>query len=116
MPGISHNIRVRSVVGRFLEHDRVYYFLAGGREVVLCGSADWMARNLIRRIEVAFPILDPALKQRVIDESLHTYLGSDEATWELDADGSYALATVRPEAARVAQATLMERHARPAAG
>jgi polyphosphate kinase len=72
--GLSENIQVRSVVGRFLEHHRIYYYGAGGSELVYLASADWMGRNLFRRIEVAFPVLDPKLKRRVIDEGLRPYL------------------------------------------
>ena len=88
VPGVSKNIRVRSIVGRFLEHTRCYYFHNGGAEQVFCASADWMDRNLYRRIEVMFPILDPALKRRVI-EDLQTYLADNTEAWELNADGTY---------------------------
>src|SRR5205807_10126508 len=71
--GLSENIRVRSVVGRFLEHSRVFYFENGGAEDVYLASADWMARNFFRRIELCFPVLDPGLKRRVIREGLHPY-------------------------------------------
>jgi polyphosphate kinase len=67
--GLSENIRVRSIIGRFLEHSRVFYFYAGGHERVYLSSPDWMDRNFFRRVEVAFPVLDPALKRRVIRES-----------------------------------------------
>jgi polyphosphate kinase len=68
--GLSENIRVRSVVGRFLEHTRLFYFGNEGAEDVFLSSADWMDRNFFRRIELAFPVLDPALKQRVVREGL----------------------------------------------
>lgn len=87
--GLSENIRVRSVIGRFLEHSRVYYFLNDGAEDVYLASADWMGRNLHRRIEVAFPVLDEELKQRVIEEGLKTYLADNRQVWVLDADGRY---------------------------
>src|SRR6201999_395978 len=67
IPGVSENIRVRSVVGRFLEHSRIFYFANGGEEELYVGSADWMDRNLSRRVEVVFPIEQADLKQRVID-------------------------------------------------
>ena len=86
--GVSENIRVRSIVGRFLEHSRVYYFHAGGNERLFCSSADWMDRNLIRRIEVCFPVMDPALKARLISD-LDLYLGDNCLAWELRPDGSY---------------------------
>ena len=87
--GISENIRVRSIVGRFLEHHRIWYFENDGHQDVYLASADWMGRNLFRRIEVAFPVLDPELKARVIDEGLKPYLADDSDAWELGADGSY---------------------------
>src|SRR5690606_38417040 len=74
VPGISENIRVRSIVGRFLEHSRVYWFGNDGRPELFCASADWLERNLLRRVESCFPILDPALAQRVFDEALANYL------------------------------------------
>jgi polyphosphate kinase len=88
--GVSDNIRVRSIVGRFLEHHRVWQFHNDGAEDVYLASADWMGRNLFRRIEVAFPVLDPALKTRVIDEGLKPYLADSQDAWELAADGTYA--------------------------
>src|SRR3546814_1089084 len=69
VPGLSDNIRVRSIVGRFLEHSRVFYFHADGEETVYLSSADWTDRNFFRRVEVAFPVVDKALKKRVIDRS-----------------------------------------------
>ena len=89
VPGLSENIRVRSIVGRFLEHSRIFYFHNGGKADVYLASADWMNRNLFRRVEVAFPVLDPELKQRVIDEGLKPYLKDNHKAWELDADGHY---------------------------
>ena len=91
--GLSENIRVRSVIGRFLEHHRIYYFLAGGEEKLYLGSADWMERNFFRRIEVVFPVLDPKLKRRVIKEGLRLYLNDNAQAWEMDSSGRYA---VRP--------------------
>jgi polyphosphate kinase len=88
--GVSDNIRVRSVVGRFLEHSRIWLFDNDGAEDVYLASADWMGRNLFRRIEVAFPVLDPELKARVIDEGLKPYLADGQDAWELAADGGYA--------------------------
>jgi polyphosphate kinase len=89
LPGVSENIRVRSIVGRFLEHSRIWYFSAAGEENVYLASADWMDRNFFRRIEVAFPILDKKLKQRVIEEGLNPYLHDNTQVWEMNADGSY---------------------------
>ena len=88
IPGVSENIRVRSIVGRFLEHTRCYYFHNGGNEEVYCSSADWMDRNMFRRIEVMFPILDPVLKRRLIGD-LDAYLQDNSQAWRLSADGSY---------------------------
>jgi polyphosphate kinase len=76
-------------VGRFLEHSRIFYFHNGGKADIYLASADWMNRNLFRRVEVAFPVLDPELKQRVMDEGLKPYLKDNHNAWELDADGSY---------------------------
>ncbi len=87
--GLSENIRVRSVVGRFLEHHRIYYFRNGGADDVYLASADWMGRNLFRRIEVAWPVLDRRLKQRVLDEGLRRYLDDTADAWTLHGDGSY---------------------------
>src|SRR5690606_37453599 len=90
IPGISDNIRVRSIVGRFLEHSRVYYFHANGDELIFCSSADWMDRNFFRRVEVCFPILAEALKARVIAD-LDLCLSDNSQAWELRPDGSYRL-------------------------
>jgi polyphosphate kinase len=116
--GVSDNIRVRSIVGRFLEHTRIWWFDNNGADDVYLASADWMGRNLFRRIEVAFPVLDPALKGRVIDEGLKPYLGDSRDAWELDADASYARAKPRPRIQpSSAQAELLERMAdNPEAG
>jgi polyphosphate kinase len=92
VPGHSDNIRVRSVVGRFLEHSRVFYFRWGEAdddEILYLSSADWMSRNLYRRIEVAWPVRDPSMRQRVIDEALVPYLHDQCDAWELDAEGRY---------------------------
>ncbi|MDR2186619.1 MAG: polyphosphate kinase 1 [Azonexus sp.] len=87
--GLSENIRVRSIIGRFLEHHRIFYFLAGGEERVYLSSADWMERNFFKRIELAFPILDPKLKRRVINEGLKLYLADNQQGWEMNAQGIY---------------------------
>jgi polyphosphate kinase len=87
--GVSSNIRVRSILGRFLEHHRVWYFENNGSEDVYLSSADWMGRNLFRRVEVAFPVLDRELKNRVIEEALKPYLSDNWDAWDLGADGSY---------------------------
>jgi polyphosphate kinase len=93
--GLSENIRVRSVVGRFLEHTRVMYFGNGGDPVVMLSSADWMERNFFRRIELCFPVNDRKLKRRVIDEGLNAYLADNVEAWEMDGDGVYAVAKPR---------------------
>ncbi|MBK9392863.1 MAG: polyphosphate kinase 1 [Uliginosibacterium sp.] len=90
IPGLSENIRVRSIVGRFLEHSRIFYFYADGEEKVYLSSADWMDRNFFRRIEIAFPILDAKLKRRVIKEGLRPYVSDNCQSWELEGDtGQY---------------------------
>ena len=93
--GISENIRVRSVIGRFLEHHRIFYFLAEGKETLYLSSADWMDRNCFRRIETAFPILDAKLKRRVFKEGLRPYLADNCQAWEMDSKGEYKLKPVR---------------------
>ena len=89
MPGVSENIRVRSVLGQFLEHSRVFYFYNGGAEDVYLASADWMDRNFFGRIEVCFPVLDPRLRKRVIREGLKPFLERNIAAWDMTADGQY---------------------------
>jgi polyphosphate kinase len=90
MPGISENIRVRSIIGRFLEHTRVFYFANNGEPELFCGSADWMERNFFRRVETCFPVEQNDLKSRVIEE-LGFYLRDNCQAWELDKDGRYHL-------------------------
>lgn len=97
-PGVadlSKNIRVRSVVGRFLEHHRIFYFHADGRQDIYLSSADWMERNFFRRIEICFPVLEPKLKQRVIKEGLKPYLADNCQAWEMDAGGGYLIKGTR---------------------
>jgi polyphosphate kinase len=89
VPGVSENIRVRSVIGRFLEHSRVFYFRAGETESLYLSSADWMSRNMMRRIELAWPVDDPILRQRIIDECLLAYLHDSKDAWDLAPDGRY---------------------------
>ena len=90
VPGWTDNIRVRSVVGRFLEHSRIFYFGSGEHEELYLSSADWMNRNMLRRIELAWPVTDPVLCQRVIDECLVPYLLDGRDAWDLGADGRYS--------------------------
>ena len=89
VPGVSDNIRVRSIVGRFLEHHRVYWFANDGEPDLLCSSADWLERNLLHRVETCFPILDEDLAARVYREALQNYLDDNTNAWELDKDGEY---------------------------
>jgi polyphosphate kinase len=87
--GVSNHIRVRSIVGRFLEHSRIYYFANGGQEEVYMGSADWMPRNLYERVEVIFPVRDPLLRERVRREILEAYLADNTKARLLQRDGTY---------------------------
>jgi polyphosphate kinase len=92
IPGQTDHIRVRSVIGRFLEHSRVFYFRWGetdGEEALYLSSADWMSRNMFRRIELAWPVRDPLLRQRVIDECLVPYLHDQRDAWQQQSDGRY---------------------------
>jgi polyphosphate kinase len=89
VPGLSENIRVFSVVDRFLEHRRIFNFEAGGKNEVYLGSPDWMERNLNRRVEVVFPVEDPMLKARILDEIIKTMRSDNMKIRELGPDGSY---------------------------
>ncbi len=89
VPGVSQNICVVSLVGRFLEHSRVYYFRNGGEPEIYAGSADLMPRNLDHRVEVLFPILNPELRERVVHDMLDVQLRDTVNSWILQADGSY---------------------------
>lgn len=105
--GLSENIRVRSVVGRFLEHTRICYFLNEGAEDVYLSSADWMDRNFFRRIELGIPVLDPALKTRVVREGLQAYLDDANQAWIMDSEGAYEPPAPRRGKARVVQEELL---------
>jgi polyphosphate kinase len=110
VPGVSDNIRVRSIVGRFLEHSRAYWFGNDGEPELFCASADWLERNLLRRVEVCFPILDPALAARARDEALDNYLADNLNAWELQADGNYRkLHPAADDMPHSAQAALLQR-------
>ena len=112
VPGVTDNIRVRSIIGRFLEHSRVFYFCAGDAEELYLSSADWMNRNMLRRIELAWPVSDPHLRQRIIDECLVAYLHDDQDAWDLMPDGRYRRARGAGDTkAPGAQAALMARYA-----
>jgi polyphosphate kinase len=89
--GLSENIQVRSVIGRFLEHHRIFYFHADGKQNIYLSSADWMERNFFRRIEISFPVLEPKLKQRVLKEGLKPYLADNCQAWEMDGSGEYRI-------------------------
>ena len=107
VPGVSDNIRVRSVIGRFLEHPRVYYFANDGNPEVYGASADWMERNLFHRVETCFPIEAKKLRERVVDD-LELYLRDNTQAWLLQPDGSYVLATPGKEEPVSAQQALLE--------
>jgi polyphosphate kinase len=87
--GLSDNIRVRSVVGRFLEHTRIVHFLNGGEAQLMISSADWMDRNFFKRIELAVPVLDPKARRRIMREGLKAYLDDNVQAWEMQPDGSF---------------------------
>jgi len=106
--GVSENITVRSVVGRFLEHSRVYYFHNNGDPELFCGSADWMERNFFRRIEVAFPV-GRAHRDQIIQD-LGIYLSDNVNAWELRADGEYERCRPGDKPMIDAQLTLLQRY------
>jgi polyphosphate kinase len=108
VPGLSENIRVRSIIGRFLEHTRIFYFRHGGDPKVYLSSADWMDRNFFRRIELCFPILNAKLKKRVIDEGLKPYLEDNVQAWDMQPDGSFKRAKRGRSKARCAQVLLLK--------
>jgi polyphosphate kinase len=89
LPGVTDNLRVRSVIGRLLEHSRVFHFSINGVEELWLSSADWMNRNMLRRVELAWPVTEPALRARIIDECLLAYLHDTKDAWLLQADGRY---------------------------
>jgi polyphosphate kinase len=106
VPGLSENIRVRSIVGRFLEHSRVFWFANDGDPEIFCSSADWMDRNFFRRVEIAFPIRRPKYKQNILRD-LEAYLRDDTQAWELDQDGGYRRVAVSSAERGMAQSELM---------
>jgi len=108
VPNISDNIHVRSIVGRFLEHSRVFYFLNDGNAVVYCGSADWMRRNFFRRVEICFPVEEARLSARLLNEGLLPYLADNTQAWVLQSDGSYKRLKPGNQKPRSAQQFLLQ--------
>jgi len=106
--GVSDNIQVRSIVGRFLEHSRVYYFHNAGDPELYLASADWMERNFFRRIEVAFPVQSTRYRERIIGD-LENYLRDNTQAWLLQADGSYAKLNAGSEPQLTAQQEFLTR-------
>jgi polyphosphate kinase len=88
-PGLDGRIRVRSVIGRLLEHSRVFYFQIDEQETMWLSSADWMNRNMMRRVEIAWPIVDAKNRARILQECCQMYLDDNQDTWLLNADGTY---------------------------
>jgi len=110
IPGLSDNIRVRSILGRFLEHSRIYHFANAGQPETWAASADWMERNLFQRVETCFPIEDKSAAQRIYHDSIQLAFEDNIQAWELHGDGVYHLMhPVEEEQARSAQGILMER-------
>ncbi|MYG13681.1 MAG: polyphosphate kinase 1 [Gammaproteobacteria bacterium] len=107
VPGVSENIRVRSIIGRFLEHTRVFYFENGGESKVYLSSADWMGRNFFNRVEVCFPVENEDLKKRVVLESIDNYLQDNCQAWQLGEDGAYRAASGPPAKRKSAQQSLL---------
>lgn len=106
--GVSDNIRVHSIIGRFLEHSRIYYFHHGGEEKIYCGSADCMERNFYHRVEVCFPIEDPLLKKRIKEECLMAYLTDDKQRWILEANTHYKKKSSKKSKKMAAQQWLLQ--------
>ncbi|MDB5732198.1 MAG: Polyphosphate kinase, partial [Variovorax sp.] len=115
LPGLTDHIRVRSVIGRFLEHSRVFYFRQGEDESLYLSSADWMNRNMMRRVEIAWPVTDPALRQRLIDECLVAYLHDGCDAWELEPDSCYRRVDSDSHAAEHGASRAIEAHGAQAA-
>ena len=111
LAGQTDNIRVRSIIGRFLEHSRVFYFEAGDAQELYLSSADWMSRNMTRRVELAWPVVDPVLRRRIIDECLLAYLYDTRNAWTLEADGQYHRVEKKGQKVQSAQALLMSQYA-----
>jgi polyphosphate kinase len=108
LPEVSENIRVISIIGRFLEHSRIFYFLNGGEEEVYLGSADWMTRNLSRRVEAIVPVEDKDITKD-LQEILGVLLADNRQAWELRSDGTYVqIKSLSDDRAQSSQAILME--------
>ena len=110
IPGKTDNIRVRSIIGRFLEHSRVFFFEAGDLQDFYLSSADWMTRNMTRRVELAWPVADLALRQRLVDECLLAYLHDTRNAWTLEPDGRYRRVDKKGRKPQSAQALLMQKY------
>ena len=110
IPGKTDNIRVRSIIGRFLEHSRVFFFEADSVQDIYLSSADWMTRNMTRRVELAWPVWELSLRQRLIDECLLAYLHDTRNAWTLDADGKYRRVEKQGRKPQSAQALLMQKY------
>jgi polyphosphate kinase len=108
VPGLSENIRVRSIIGRFLEHTRIFEFKGGGQTRVFLSSADWMDRNFFRRIELSYPLTDAKLRRRVVREGLKPYLEDNTQAWDMQPDGTFKRAKKGRGKAKGAQAQLMK--------
>ena len=115
LPGISDNIRVISIVGRFLEHSRIYYFKNGGHDEILMGSADLMPRNIDRRVENLFPVEDPKLVRFLRDEVLETYLNDNVKARQLMPDGTYSRIKAGPKQNQLESQVWLLNHRQPAA-
>ena len=110
IPGKTDNIRVRSIIGRFLEHSRVFFFETDTVQDIYLSSADWMTRNMTRRVELAWPVLELSLRQRLVDECLLAYLHDTRNAWTLDADGKYRRVEKQGRKPQSAQALLMQKY------
>lgn len=110
LPIVSENIRVRSIVGRLLEHSRVFYFKLDGQEKLWLSSADWMSRNMMRRVELAWPVEDEKMRKRIIQENLGLYLQDNVDAWSLTASGEYVPASDDSQPALACQTALLNQY------
>jgi len=108
--GVSENIQVRSIIGRFLEHTRAFLFLHGGEELLFCSSADWMSRNLHYRVETVFPIEEKRPRDQIMELGLYNYLSDNTQAWILQPDGNYRRSKAGSNKPRSAQQILLEQH------